>query len=271
MTGPPQRRVRQRTARPRPTAPAPSTPQARSSARPGGRRPHPRRRLLADPDARLREHDRRRGGQQRRRRQGDRLPPLVAQGGPRGRGDGAALPRRDALPRHRLDPRRPAVDVRLGARLRELPGRHRLRAHHHQGVDARRPHRHALPRGQPPRRSRARPRSSSAPSQRGEVRADIPVRGRRRVPRRPGRDARHHRRGHAGARRGRRARRLRAARHQPPELSASPGRAGRPRTPRGRTAPGRRDPRRDPRASRVRRARAAPPPRCRPWPTRRAW
>ena len=58
--------------------------------------------------------------------------------------------------------------------LRELPGGHRLRAHHHQGVDARRPHRHALPRGQPARGAERRPRSSSAPSRAARCAATSP-------------------------------------------------------------------------------------------------
>ena len=155
--------------RPAPTQPAPPSPEVRRKrGRP--RDPEADGRILAaasvtDPAARLREHDRRRGGQQRRRRQGHGLPPLVAQGGPRGRGDGAALPRRDA--RRPTPARSAATCAAMYASvldLRELPGRHRLRAHHHQGVDARRPHRHALPRGQRPRRADAPARSSSAPS-----------------------------------------------------------------------------------------------------------
>ena len=138
-----------------------STPQARPSSRPRSRRAHPRGCLLPDPDARLRQHDRRRGGQHRRRRQGHRLPTLGTQGRPRGRRDGAALPRRDAATGHRLDPRGPARDVRLGAHLRELTDRHRLHADHDQGVDARRAHRHALPRGERACRAQRRPSSSA--------------------------------------------------------------------------------------------------------------
>ena len=240
---------------------------------------------VADPAARLRQHDRRRSRQQRRRRQGHGLPSL-------GRKEDLAVAAMERLYRDEM----PAPDTgsirgrprgarRLGAHVRELAGRHRLRAHHDQGVDARRRIAHALPRGQRAGRADARGVYERA-IERGEVRADIPVTATVQFIGGLVGHASDHASGHADLDEvdelvdlmldgiGSDPSSAGTSSGATGDLSRgrlSPGRAGRRRRPRGRTVPGRRHPRRDRPASRGRPARAGRRRRCRPWPSRRAW
>ena len=275
-------RVRQRTARPRPRD-ARGTPQARPSARPRGRRAHPRRRLRADPAARVRQHDRRRG---RQHTPASARRPSTAAGRARRTSPSRRWSSSTATRCPRPTPARSAGDLRamfasvlafvnspagidyVRTSITESMRDDRIAALYREANRA--------------RRAERRPRSSSARSPAARCAPDIHVRRRRPVPRRPGRACAPSP-DEDDARRSTRSTSLvdvRAARHQrltplslrqPVEPWLSPGRAARRRTPRGRTAPGRPAPRRGRPASPVRRARAARRPRCRPWPSRRAW
>ena len=176
---------------------------------------------------------------------------------------------------------RPAAELPRGADLREHPRGRGLPAHSIAESVRDEPDRGALPRRRPSAASGSSRVTFERAIERGEVRPDIDVDSRRPVARRP--------------------LAIRAITHRPmpavddaerwsssrcaassPDALRPAGRpalsrsersrpAGRPRTPRGRTAPGRRRPRRGRPASPARPARAARRPRCRPWRSRRAW
>ena len=118
---------------------------AGATARPADRHADHRRGRQPDAPPRLRQDDRGRRGRRGGRRQGHRLPALAEQGRPRRRRDGAAVLHGDAGAGHGLDRHRPHRELPGRARLRELPAGARVPEDVDRGVDPRRPDRRALP------------------------------------------------------------------------------------------------------------------------------